>query len=271
MRRPVWMLAGVVVLSLLPVTVSGCGITCACAATPDPNWTPQPITAQQAAFYAAKVAGRASGTIDNPSMTAIPMNGPNGRAFYQATAPDFLALVDSTSGSVVEVVLEDQLPSDATVSASASDARTSAEAFMQRGGNLEGLSESAQVVRQADLAAYRVDWKDSGETQAATFSVWVNASTGSVFAFVDLRMQLNLTPPIVGRDRATKLAIAALGIPGETATSVDLAITFPLTGSQQSLWEVAFGVPTATQTDVFEHGALVSVDAVTGEAMIVKS
>ena len=117
------------------------------------------------------------------------------------------------------------------------------------------------MVRQADLAAYRVDWKDSDATHAATFSVWVNASTGSVFAYVDLRIQLSLTPPIVGRDRATKLAIAAIGIPGETVTSVDLAITFPLTGSQQSLWEVALRVPTA----------LVSVDALTGEAMIVKS
>ena len=261
MRRPVWMLAGAVVLSLLPVTLSGCGITCACASTPDPNWTPQPINAGQAAFYAAKVAGRASGTIDNPSMTAIPMKGPNGRAFYQATAADFVALVDSTSGSVVEVVLEDQLPNDATVSTSASDARTAAEAFMQRTGNVEGLSASALVVRQADVTAYRVDWNESDATHTATFSVWVNASTGSVFAYVDLRIQLSLTPPIVGRDRATKLAIAAIGIPGETVTSVDLAITFPLTGSQQSLWEVALGVPTA----------LVSVDAVTGEPMIVKS
>jgi len=257
MRRFAWLLAGAVVLSLLPVTVSGCSVTCGCTATADPNWTPQPITAQQAAFYAAKVAGRASGTIDDPSMSAVPISGPNGRDFYQATAADFVALVDSTSGSVVEVVLEDQLPNDAIVSASASDARTAAEAFMQRAGNLEGLSESAQVVRRAGVAAYEVQWNPA-EKDATTFVVWVNPSSGSVFAFIDLRMQLNLTAPIVGRERATALAITALGVPGETVTSAELAIDFT-TGSQSSVWQVGFVSRT------------VRVDAVTGETTVVKS
>jgi len=270
MRRPGWMLAGAVVLSLLPVTVSGCSITCACASTPDPNWTPQPITAQEAAIVGAKAAGR--GTVDDPSMTAVPIGGPSGRAFYEATSANTLALIDATSGFVVEAVLEDRMPNDATVSASTTDARTAAENFMQRTGmGTEGFTESAQLIRQAGVAAYKVDWKESGGNEVGKFGVWVNASTGSVFAFVDLRIQLNMTPPIVGRDRATKLAIAALGIPGETVTSAELTITFPLTGSQQSLWEVGLGVPTATQADVFEHGALVSVDALTGEAMIVRS
>src|SRR5450759_4452569 len=257
MRRPGWMLAGAVILSLLPVTVSGCSVTCGCTATADPNWTPQPITAQQAAFYAAKVAGRASGTIDDPSMSAVPISGPNGRDFYQATAADFVALVDSTSGSVVEVVLEDQLPNDAIVSASASDARTAAEAFMQRAGNLEGLSESAQVVRRAGVAAYEVQWNPA-EKDATTFVVWVNPSTGSVFAFVDLRIQHNLAAPLVGRERATALAITALGVPGETVTSAELAIDFT-TGSQSSVWQVGFVSRT------------VRVDAITGETTIVKS
>jgi len=249
------MLAGAVVLSLLPVTVSGCGITCACAATADPNWTPEPITAQEAAISGAKAAGR--GTVDDPSMTAVPISGPNGRAFYEATSANTLALVDSTSGSVLEVVLEDQLPNDATVSASASDARTAAEAFMQRAGNLEGLSESAQVVRRVGVAAYEVQWNPA-EKDATTFVVWVNPSSGSVFAFIDLRMQLNLTAPIVGRDKATELAIAALGVPGETVTSAELAIDFA-TGSQASAWQVSVG------------GETVRVDAASGLASIAGS
>jgi len=268
MRRPGWMLAGAVVLSLLPVTVSGCSITCGCSATADPNWTPAPVTAQEASIYAAKMAGR--GTIDDPPMTAVPISGAHGRTLYEATAVNTLGLVDVASGFVVEVVLEDRMPSDSSVSASTSDARSAAEAFMQRAGmDAEAFSESVQLIRQAGVAAYKVDWKESG-TQAGKFDVWVNASTGSVFAFVDLRMQLNLTAPVLGQERATGLAIAALGIPGETVTSAELAITFAA-GSQQSLWEVGLGVPTATQADVFEHGALVSVDAVTGETTTIKS
>ena len=141
--------------------------------------------------------------------------------------------------------------------------------MLRAGMDTEAFSESVQLIRQAGVATYEVEWKESG-TQAGKFDVWVNASTGSVFAFVDLRMQLNLTAPVLGQERATGLAIAALGIPGETVTSAELAITFAA-GSQQSLWEVGLGVPTATQADVFEHGALVSVDAVTGETTTIKS
>ena len=257
MRRPGWMLAGAVVLSLLPVTVSGCGITCACAATADPNWTPEPISAQEAAIVGAKAAGR--GTVDDPSMTAVPMGGPNGRAFYEATSANTLALIDATSGLVVEAVLEDRMPNDATVSASMTDSRTAAENFMQRAGmGTEGFTESAQLVRQAGVAAYDVEWKESGDSGVAKFDVWVNASTGFVFAFVDLRMKLSVSAPIVGQLKATELAIAALGVPGETVTSTELAIDFA-TGSQASAWQVGFVSRTAR------------VDAVTGEATIIKS
>jgi hypothetical protein len=71
-------------------------------------------------------------------------------------------------------------------------------------------------------------------------------------------MQLNLTAPIVGRDRATELAIAALGVPGETVTSAELAIDFA-TGSQASAWQVSVG------------GETVRVDAASGLASIAGS
>ena len=130
---------------------------------------------------------------------------------------------------------------------------------MQRAGmDTEAFSESVQLIRQAGVAAYKVEWKESGGTQTANFDVWVNASTGSVFAFVDLRIQLNLAAPLVGRERATALAITALGVPGETVTSAELAIDFT-TGSQSSVWQVGFVSRT------------VRVDAVTGETTVVKS
>jgi hypothetical protein len=65
-------------------------------------------------------------------MTAVPIGGPNGRAFYEATSANTLALIDATSGLAVEAVLEDRMPNDATVSASMTDARTAAENFRSR-------------------------------------------------------------------------------------------------------------------------------------------
>jgi hypothetical protein len=68
----------------------------------------------------------------------------------------------------------------------------------------------------------------------------------------------------------SRTSIAALGVPGDQATSAELSIDFS-TGSQASAWQIGLGVPSATQADVFEHGALVRIDAITGEATIIKS
>jgi uncharacterized membrane protein YkoI len=260
MKRVGVILAGAILLALLPFGVSGCAITCGCSSTPDPNWTPPPITADEAATYAAKAAGA-------PFISAQLRGGLSGRPFYEADAANAVAFVDAESGLVLEVVLEDRMPNDDAVSVARADAQTAAEAFLHRTGmSTEGFTESAQVVHQAGIAAYEVDWNDPTK-----FQILVNASSGSVFAFVDLRMQLNLIAPIVGQARATDLAVAALGVPGETVTSVDLTIDFTASGSQVSAWAIGLGVPTATQADLYEHGALVSVDAVTGQATIVKS
>jgi hypothetical protein len=205
-------------------------------------------------------------------MSAQLGGGLAGKPFYQATATDIVAVVDAESGDVLEVVLEDRMPSNATVSMTSGDARTAAEGFLQHAGlSDEGFVESVQVVNRGGVAAYEVLWKDTSATAAPRFQVLVNASTGAAFAFVDLRMQLKLTAPLVGKGRATDLALAAVDIPGEAAISADLLISFPASGSQESVWQVGMGVPTATQADVYEHGALVSVDAVTGQATIVKS
>jgi hypothetical protein len=234
---------------------------CGCASTPDANWTPPPVTAGEAAIYAAKIAGL-------PSMSADFTVGPGGRSFYLATAPNAVAFVDAVSGYVVEVVLEDRMPNDAKVSISGVGALAVAQVFVQRSMDVTGLVGSSRAINQAGVSAYLVTWSDT--SGVAELEIGVNASTGDVFAYADFRPQINVAPPMIGRARATELAIAAMGIPGETATSAELTIDFT-TGSQVSAWDVGLGVPTATQADVFEHGALIRVDAVTGEATIVKS
>jgi hypothetical protein len=247
--------AAVLLLILLPLTLSSCDITCGCASTPDPNWTPAPVNAQQASQDAAKFASV-------PSTSAAIVAGLDGRYFYRATATNVLAFVDAESGFVLELVFTDQMPNDTTASKTEADARGAAEVFMSGVGMAtEGMTESVQLKTVAGVSAYEIIWNDAGGVHAGKFEVSVNAATGSVFAYVDLRMQLALTPPIVGSARATTLAIAAAGMPGGVARSVSFGIDFA-TGAELSAWAVTVGVPGTTTVSV------VAVDAVTGTVTV---
>jgi hypothetical protein len=257
-------------LGLLPFGVSGCYVACGCATPPPrPDGTFPGITAAEAALDAARVSGVTG-------MTAVMIGGPDGEPFYEATATGTVALVDGYSGTVIEVLFEDKMPNDATGSASTADALAAATAFIDASDpsllrNLaSGTAPTTDLIRPAGVAAYDVKWTEGPPGKAPTFEVMANASTASVFAYVDRRVYSGLAAPVVGRDRATQLAIAALGVPGETVTSAELTIEF-VAESQQLAWEVGLGVPSATQADVFEFGALIRIDAVTGEATIVKS
>jgi hypothetical protein len=244
----------ILVVGLLTTTA------CGCATTADANWTPPPVTPGEAAVFAAKIAGL-------PSMSADLAIGPGGRSLYVATAPGAVAYVDAVSGSVVEMVLEDRMPNDSTVSVSGAGALAVAQVFLAQRG-LTDVVGSFRAINQGGVSAYLVTWSDAAGVPR--LEIAVNAATGDVFAYADLRVQMNVTPPLIGRTRATELAIAAFGVPGETVTSAELAIDF-WTGSQVSTWNVGLGIPTATQADVFEQGAYITVDAVTGEATVVKS
>ena len=249
--------AAVLLLILLPLTLSSCDITCGCTSTPDPNWTPAPVDAQQAGQDAAKFASV-------PSTSAAIVAGLDDRYFYRATATNVLAFVDAESGFVLELVLTDQMPNDTTASRTEADARGAAEVFMSGVGMAtEGMTESAQLKTVAGVSAYEITWNDAGGVHAGKFEVSVNAATGSVFAYVDLRMQMALTAPILGATRATALAIAAAAIPelGGVARSVSFGIDFA-TGAQVSAWAVAVGVPSTTTV------AVVTVDAVTGTVTV---
>jgi len=255
--RPV---AAILALILLPLALSSC-TNCDCTSTADPNWTPAPVTAQEAAVYAAKAAGV-------PSMSAAIVAGLAGRYFYRATAANVLAFVDAESGNVLEVVLTDQMPNDTSASRTEADARGAAETFMSGFGmGTESTTESVQLKTVAGVSAYEITWNDSAGVHPGKFEVSVNAATGAVFAYVDLRLQLALTPPIVGSSRATGLAVAAAGVTGEVARSVNFAIDFA-TGAEASTWEIAMGVPSTTAPGTFKNAVSATVDAVTGAVTV---
>jgi hypothetical protein len=255
-------LAAAFLLLLLPLSLSSCYITCACASPRDPSWTPPPVSGIEAGTYAAKVAGL-------PDMTADLTGSIQGRPLYQATGHNTLGFVDGESGIVLEVVAVDQMPDDATAAPPTAAAKAAAEAFMARTGlSVDGLTESSMLKTASGASAYDYKWTDS--LGSDEFEISVNPATQTVFAYVDLRMQLQLTPPILGKAAATQLAIAAHNVPGDQVTSAEFGIDFS-SGVQLSSWAVGLGVPTATDPNVFAHGALIRVDAVTGETVIVKS
>ena len=256
-------LAAALLLLLLPLVVSSCYITCACDSTPDPNWTPPPIGADEAGVYAAKVAGV-------PSMTAVEVSGLNGRPFYRATADNTVAFVDAAEGGdVLEVIAIDRMPEAATTEPPTAVAKSAADAFMARtGSSTADLTESSELKTVSGVSAYDFTWTDS--LGSAKFTISVNPSTQAVFAYADLRMQRPLTLPILGQNRATAIAVAARNVPGDQVNSSSLTVDFS-TGAQVSTWDVSMGVPIADGSQTIEQKFVVRVDASTGATTTVKS
>jgi hypothetical protein len=255
-------------LLLLPLGLSSCNIgafgttSCACASPADPNWTPPPVSDVQAAADAAKAAGL-------PAMKAEFAGSFQGRSIYQATAAGTLAFVDGESGVVFEVLAVDQMPNEVTTVPPTAAARTAAQAFLARTGlGTDGLTVAGGIKTSAGVSAYDFTWTDS--LGSAKFLISVNPATDSVFAYADLRTELPLALPMVGRARASQLAIDADDRPGNQVLSADLTVEFG-TGAQVSTWMVGLGVPTATDPNVYEHGAAIQIDALTGAATVLKS
>jgi hypothetical protein len=252
-------LGGALLILLLPMTLSSCAITCGCLSTPDPNWTPPQITAQEAASKAAQFTGVTE-------MTTELHDGLDGHMFFLATAPGVIAFVDSTSGTVLEVIFVDEMPGSVappspalTDGPNADAARRQAETYMAaRGVAVEGFTATTVFRTVAGAGTYDITWtKTSNGVPDAFYQVSVNAISANVYAFLDLRMGLPLTAPVVGGTRAAALAADKLGLDPGQVTSTHLSIDFS-TDVQVSTWAVQVS------------GTVVWVDAATGTARLVQ-
>jgi len=113
-----------------------------------------------------------------------------------------------------------------------------------------------------------VAWSDAGRRQIV---VSVNGKTGAVASFVDLRGGANLIAPVIAREAAGPRALAAIDLVGEQVLSTEFLVTFDATGAQRSVWSIGLGVPSPTEANVYLNGALVEVDAFSGQTTVVKS
>jgi preprotein translocase subunit SecE len=188
---------------------------------------------------AAEHAARAAGT---PDMSAAGIAGPSGRPLYQATALDTLALVDVQTGTVLEVILENQMPDAADRVVGPAAAQVAAERFLTRTGmSVEGLGAAVELMQSAGVAAYKVTWTTRDDVATPMIQVLVAASTGAVFAYLDLSLSIHLIAPIISRARAVDLAMASAGWSGPPV-SADLRLSFNARGAQVSVWRIVAGV-----------------------------
>jgi hypothetical protein len=267
MRTTPRAVAAVVLATACAASLSACTVaardstpepSCACGTVADPNWTPPPVSPEKAAAAAEQYAGI------RPMVAGGPIRLSTGGFFYLTTGEDGVALVDAVGGAVVAMVRPSRLPEDAGLTRSESDAEVEAGAYLVGLGiDRTELVATVEVVSVAAVSAYRVEYGTANGD--ARLIVLVNGSTGEVLAFLDAKGPLGGEAPLVGKKRAEALAIAAAEITGETVTSAEFAFD-----NDQWVWQIGLGVPSAADPEVFEHGAYVTVDAVSGLVTFVK-
>jgi hypothetical protein len=254
----------VLLLGLLPLTLSSCYITCGCASTPDPNWTPPPVSAAEAVAAAAKFAAGSTGTQPSGQDAALVYSGQD-HPLYAVQGPTVGAVVDAHGGLVLEYVQIDAIPDSNDVTISSAEAEARATSFLSDRGWVTGILVATTTFRSGATSVYEVTWAaQSGG--AGQISVSVNPSSGTPFAFVDERSGVQLVPPSIGATAAGRLALAAISTPGEVVLSTDFRFDLA-----HPYWDINLATPSATATAAPEHGASVSVDAVTGSVTVGKS
>ena len=168
------------------------------------------------------------------------------------------AFVDGNSGTVLEVVLEKQLPDSDAASISADTACSAAQAFLARGSvTTQGLTAQTTLVLHASVAYYDVTWSVPGAGKLA-LEIRVNASSGTVFAYRDLRSGIELTAPNVGLAAAMRLAQQSTYASGETANAPEMQDPDLQAYADSWSWMVAF------------PDGVLTVDAVSGLVSVAK-
>ena len=277
LRRVACIRARFLLPALVALIVSACGSSsaptrtiepgwsCACATVPGPTGTPPPVTANEAASLAAKV-------VEMPAASSYLVNGPSNRLLWEVPSAGATAFVDAVTAEVLEVVFTDAMPARDVASITDDAALTAAEAFMSRvGPALTQATETTETIHRGGVPTIVVSWTDSGASLGSARRVFVNAEKGAVFAYVRSTLAFDPVVPVVGRTRASEVALALINWPGMSVTSAEWNLYFAADGSQVATWTVGMNEPSATQADVFIHGAVVSVDAASGATTIAKS
>jgi hypothetical protein len=263
-RRPVLIFAGLLLIvsgsfALAPILALGLpGLfsqSCGCAApptSPPPGWTPTPpppISISRAEEIASAFMG-APMRSQYGDWTEF-----DGQPVLVTTGPTSFAYVDGNTGAVLAAFFVPELLSDAAAAVSAEEARQAAADFLARAGvSADGMTAAVQPRTTGGLPYFDVSWTAGGASSPA-FEALVNASSGRVLAYRDLRSAV-IETPIIGWSAAKALAEASPLAGGEIASEGGLDNL--LSDGPHWTWQVGF------------NDGVLSVDAVTGEVRLAK-
>jgi hypothetical protein len=258
--RQVVLVGAIAVVAVVALGIAGvAGVFpdgCACASLG--SEAPWPVSEQRA--IAAARPYLSAGDI------GLERSGTSGHRLYVLTAPGGLVLIDGETGSDLEAAFWAAMPDTAQRTIPADAATRNATDFLRLHSiDVAGLTPAVDA--SSEVGMDLVAWSDAG---GARVMVAVNAATGDVASFTDLRSGVRLVAPTLTRAAAEPRALAVLDVAGEQVLSGDVRVEFDATGTQRSVWSFGLGVPSSTQADVYLDGAVVEVDAHSGEATVVK-
>ena len=152
-------LGAVLLLIMLPLTLSSCWISCGCVSTPDPNWTPLPVSAAEAQAEVAKFTAGKTGVAPE-GLVVTPFTAGQAKALFRVEGPTVTdAVVAAYGGLVVEWFDRSRLPESGDVAISSDQAQATAATFLgDRGRYLDGLQVTTTLRQTGPTSAYVVTW-----------------------------------------------------------------------------------------------------------------
>lgn len=131
-----------------------------------------------------------------------------------------------------------------------------------------GVAPAAELVDHGALQAWEVTWQGrSGRAFVPdTRRVELEAASGEVIGLFDDRLPYKpAPPPVVTEERAAAIARVAAGMPNGDVEMSELWVWFDAAGAQVLVWRVQLSSP---PDDPYPGGAMIDVDAITGDAVI---
>jgi hypothetical protein len=225
--------------------------SCACTYPPThpPGWTPTPppeLSIAQAQKIATDLTGEKMSSYGG-------WDEFGGQPVLVTRGKDSYAYVHGNTGAVLSAFFVSDLLAESRTGISADDALANAERWLAGVGiPTAGATPTVENKSAAGLPYFAVT-RATGSSP--TFEVLVNAASGHVFAYRDLR-DVRIDVPLIGFSAASALAERSALSHGESASPGD--INNLMGGGSSWIWTVGFN-----------DGAL-SVDAATGEVAVMK-
>ncbi len=192
--------------------------------------------------------------------------------YYEVKGVGFSARVDTHYGSILTLLVPDNLPTGQGAKGISPEAakKIAADYLEANGIPTAGLAPNVVSVNKGPgLDTYRVVWsrRVHGVLMPEERLVELDAATGAVFRLHDLRRTAaDPREPTVSEETAASSARALVGAAAARVESSDLAVRVDPDGTEHVVWTIELSEETDQPWD---HAYIVDVDAYTGVAAVV--